>query len=422
MNYQKHISPNGLRIVLAPQKDARAMTLLVLVEAGSKYETKELNGLSHFLEHMCFKGTTKRPRPINIATELDQIGAEYNAFTGHESTGYYAKADARHFDLVLDVISDLYLNPTFDPKEIKTEKGVVIEELNMYEDTPMRKVQELFLEVMYGDQPAGWPLGGKKEIIRAIERNDFIKYREEHYLANATVVIAAGALPENAKERIEVAFSSMPQGIKKDKVMVNDTQEKPALLLKNKDSDQTHFVLGVRAFGIFDDRRYILEVLSAILGGGMSSRLFQKIRGELGAAYYVRSGADFFTDSGMFVTSVGAEHSKLEITLEAILTEYKRLKTELVSKEELQKAKDYLKGGLVLSIETSDELASFYGGQEIMTKIIQDPEEVFLKIDAVTAEEVMSVANDIFKTEHLNLALIGPVKEDQSFEKILKFK
>jgi len=418
----KYTLSNGLRVVLAPQKDARAMTLLVLVEAGSKYETKELNGLSHFLEHMCFKGTTKRPHPVNIATELDQIGAEYNAFTGHESTGYYAKADARHFNLVLDVISDLYLNPTFETKEIETEKGVVIEEINMYEDTPMRNVQELFLNTVYGDQPAGWPLGGTKEVIRAIKRDDFIKYREEHYLSNATVVIAAGALPDDAKERIESAFASMPQGTKKDKLTTIDTQEKPATFIKHKESDQTHFVLGVRAYHVFDPRRYQLEVLSAILGGGMSSRLFQKIRGELGAAYYVRSGAEFFSDSGLFTTSVGAEHSKLEITLEAVLKEYTRLKHEPVSATELQKAKDHLKGGLVLSIETSDALASFYGGQEIATKTIHDPEEVFRQIDAVTAKDIMDIANDIFKDQHLNLTLIGPVKEDYSFEKILHFE
>ncbi|MBI5153119.1 MAG: insulinase family protein [Parcubacteria group bacterium] len=420
--FQKHTLQNGLRVVLAPQKDARAMTLLVLVEAGSKYETKELNGLSHFLEHMCFKGTIKRPHPINIATELDQIGAEYNAFTGHESTGYYAKADARHFDLVLDVISDLYLNPTFETKEIETEKGVVIEEINMYEDTPMRNVQELFLNTVYGDQPAGWPLGGRKEIIRAIKREDFITYRGEHYLSNATVVIAAGALPDDVKERIEASFSSMPQGTKKDKLAVIDTQEKPATFIKYKESDQTHFVLGVRAYHVFDPRRYQLEVLSAILGGGMSSRLFQKIRGDLGAAYYVRSGAEFFSDSGLFVTSVGAEHSKLEITLEAILKEYARLKHEPVSEGELQKAKDHLKGGLVLSIETSDALASFYGGQEIATKTIHDPEEVFRQVDAVTAKDIMDIANDIFKDQHLNLALIGPITEDHSFEKILHFE
>ncbi len=418
----KHTLQNGLRVILAPEKDARAMTLLVLVEAGSKYETKELNGLSHFLEHMCFKGTVKRPRPITIATELDQIGAEYNAFTGHESTGYYAKADARHFDLVLDVISDLYLNPTFETKEIETEKGVVIEEINMYEDTPMRNVQELFLSTVYGDQPAGWPLGGKKEVIRAIKRDNFIKYREEHYLSNATVVIAAGAIPDDAKERIEAAFALMPQGVKKDKLAVIDTQEKPATFIKYKESDQTHFVLGVRAYHVFDPRRYQLEVLSASLGGGMSSRLFPKIRGELGAAYYVRSGADFFTDSGLFVTSIGAEHSKLEITLEAVLKEYARLKHEPVSETELKKAKDHLKGGLVLSIETSDALASFYGGQEIATKTIHDPEEVFRQIDIVTAKDIMDIANDIFKDQHLNLALIGPIKEDQSFEKILRFE
>ncbi|MDE1970697.1 MAG: insulinase family protein [Patescibacteria group bacterium] len=421
MEFQKHQLKNGLRLILAPQEDARAATILVLVEAGSKYETKDKNGISHFLEHMCFKGTAKRPRPVDIATELDQVGAAYNAFTGHESTGYYAKADGNHFDMLLDVISDIYLNPTFDPKEIDTERGVVIEEINMYEDTPMRKVQELFLALMYGDQPAGWPLGGDKQILRTLQREDFVTYRSQHYLANATVVIAAGSLPHDAKERIEKAFAGMPQGEKGAKLPVREEQTKPRVLLQHKESDQTHFVLGVRAFSIFDPRQYVLEVMSAILGGGMSSRLFQKIRGELGAAYYVRSSADFFTDTGIFSSSVGADHNKLELTLRTILEEYARLKQESVSQEELQKAKEYLKGSLVLSMETSDELASFYGGQEILTKSILTPEEIFARIDAVTSEQIQALAATLFEDRNLNLALIGPAKENALFEKILHF-
>src|SRR3989344_2972155 len=266
--YKKLTLANGLRIITVPQPGNVATTVLVLVEAGSKYEQKEINGLSHFLEHMCFKGTAKRSTAMAIAGELDGIGAEYNAFTSQEWTGYFAKAQKHETDRILDVVSDLYLNPVFDPKEIEKEKGVIIEELNMYEDMPQRKVQDLFLELLYGDQPAGWDVGGKKEIIQKLTREDFLKYRGQHYVAKATIVVVAGAFDEKEiLEKIKKHFSHIPATDKGGKIKTVDKQEKPEILLKYKKSDQTHLVLGCRAFDAFDKRRYALEVLADILGG-----------------------------------------------------------------------------------------------------------------------------------------------------------
>jgi len=426
MDFKKHTLKSGLRVILAPQKDAPAATVLVLVEAGSKYETKKTNGLSHFLEHMVFKGTQKRPTALAISKELDGLGAEYNAFTSHEYTGYFAKAAARHSERTLDIISDMYVNPIFDSKEIEKEKGVVIEELNMYEDTPQRKVGDLFMELLYGDQPAGWDIGGSKETVRGLTREEILDYRGKHYVAGATLVVIAGNLESLGGEKeilakIEKQFANVTTGEKHGKEKTTESQSKPEILVRFKESDQTHLVLGARAFDLFDKRKYALDVLSDVLGGGMSSRLFQKVREELGAAYYVRAGADLFTDHGFLGVAVGAEHSKLEVVIKAILGELKRVADGDFSEKDLRHGKDHMLGKLMLGLETSDELAMFYGGQEILEKELKTPEEAAKKLAAVTREEVISVAKDIFRNDRLNMALIGPYKEKSAFEKILKF-
>lgn len=421
-NYNKTVLPNGLRIITIPQKEALATTFLVLVEAGSKYETKEINGLSHFLEHMCFKGTAKRPRAIDISTELDALGAQYNAFTSQEYTGYYAKVESHKLDKALDVVTDIYMNPVFDANEIDKEKGVIIEELNMYEDLPMRKVGEIFMDLLYGDQPAGWDVGGRKEVIKALNRDDFLKYQGRHYLAQSTLIVVAGAFDEkDVIKKITNGFSHIKDTEKGKKLAVIESQVKPALKIRYKEVDQTHIVIGCRAFSLHDSRRYILDVLADVLGGGMSSRLFQKVRDELGAAYYVRAEADLFTDHGYIAVSSGVDHAKLEKVVEAVLGEMKKLATDLVQSDELQKAKNHLIGKIILGLESSDELASFYGGQEILGEEIVTPTDLIKKIEGVRAEEILTLAKEIFQDSKLNLALIGPIKDGGKLESLLYF-
>ena len=409
-------------MILVPQPSSLATTVLTLVEAGSKYETKEINGLSHFLEHMYFKGTAKRPKAINIAGELDQMGAEYNAFTSQEWTGYFAKVQAKDAERALDIISDIYLNSIFDAAEIEKEKGVIIEELNMYEDTPMRKVHDLIMEVLYGDQPAGWDVGGRKEVIQKLTKEDFLKYRSEHYVGKATLVVVAGAIDEKKLlPKIEEYFKGISIGDKTEKNKTIEKQEKPQVLVKFKESDQTHLVLGCRAFDAFDERRFALEVLGDILGGGMSSRLFQRVREEMGAAYYVRAGADLLSDHGYFAVSAGVDHKKLKDVIKAILNELSKISKDSISEQELKRAKDHLSGSLILNLETSDELAMFYGGQDILKRSAMTPEETLAKINAVTTKDVVAVAQDIFQNDKLNLALIGPYKNADEFKEILTF-
>lgn len=419
----KKVLPNGFRLILSPMRGNVASAVLVLVAAGSEYETREKNGISHFLEHMVFKGTTNRPKPGMIAAELDALGAEYNAFTGQEYTGYWAKAQNHKLPQIIELISDIYLNPIFIPEEIEKERGVIIEEINMYEDMPMRRVEELFTSLLYGNQPAGWDIAGRKEVIRRLRREDFLEYRAAHYLPQATVMVVAGDFsPREAARQIIGLFGGLRRRRKYARFSTKEAQNRPEIMLKFKKSDQSHLVLGVRAWNIFDRRKYALQVLAEVLGGGMSSRLFVRVREEMGAAYRIRAGAEFFLDHGWFSVSAGVDHEKLEEVVKAILEELTRAKRELVGPKELQKAKDHLVGELLLGLETADELAGFYGQQEILTRRLLTPAEIVEKIMRVESPEVRAVARAIFRDPRLNLAVIGPQSRPESLRKILRFQ
>ena len=421
IEFRKTVLDNGLRIIVAPQEDNPAVTISVLVETGSKYENKDNNGISHFLEHMVFKGTEKRPKAIDISYELDSIGAAYNAFTWYEMTGYWAKVARKHLDIALDVVSDIYLSQVFDEKEIEKERGPITEEYNMIEDTPARKVHINFANLLYGDQPAGWPVGGPKENIKKIMRDDLIAYKKDHYVAEATVVVVAGSVDEDeVVEKIKEYFKNIPTGKKVGKVAVDDSQDGPALKIEKKDSDQVHMCLGVRAFKATDDRAFAIGVLGTILGSGASSRLFDKVREEMGAVYYIGDRIVSLSDHGSFYVSAGCGKDKLEEVIKAILAEFKKLKEEKVGEKELKKAKDYIVGRMMLSLETSDDVADFYGNQESMHEEILTPEEQAKRFQEVTADEIMDIAKEIFVNERLNLSLVGPIDESESLKSILK--
>lgn len=422
MQFSKKVLPNGLRVITVPMKDNPTVTVLVLVSTGSKYETKRVNGISHFLEHMCFKGTTKRPKAIDISKELDALGSQYNAFTAQEYTGYYAKSDARHFRQIFDVVSDVYLNSTFPDAEIEKEKGVIIEEINMYEDTPARHVQDLFMKLLYGDTPAGWNIAGEKENILKMKRDDFVTYKGRHYVPEATVLVVAGQVKEaEVLKEVKKIFGSIKREKKDQKLKVVEKQDKPDVLVKYKKTDQTHFVLGVRSYDLFNKKNAVLTVLGAILGGGMSSRLFQKLREEMGVGYYVRAYNDTYTDHGVFQISAGVDNKRIQEVIDAVLLECKKLKDEKVNEEELSKVKEFLIGNTKLSLESSDDIANFFGGQELLRGEIKNIEEKTKEIRKVTAREVQDMARSIFIQKNLNLALIGPFKEKADFVRLLKF-
>ena len=420
--YQKFTFKNGLRLVTVPMKNTQAVTVLVLVGAGSKYETKKINGISHFLEHMFFKGTKKRPKTIDIAGTLDKIGGGFNAFTDKEYTGYWAKVDGRHLDLAIDWVSDIFLNSKIETKEIEKERGVIIEEINMYLDEPMNYIEWLWESLLYGDQPAGWDVAGTKEVIKNIGRDDFISYLNGHYSSHNTVIAIAGNIgrARELENKIKRYFGKINTGRPKSKVMVLEKQDKPQILIHEKKTDQAHLYIGFRAFDMFHQDRYILEVLGAILGGGMSSRMWISVREQRGLAYYVRSSDMLYSDSGYYATQAGVDNNRVEDAIKVILDEYRLIRNKKVGLKELRKAKDMIKGRVILSMESSSVQARFYADQELFENKILTLEQIFAKIEAVTTEDIQRVARDIFKTEKLNLALIGPFKDKSRFEKLLK--
>ncbi|TRZ78459.1 insulinase family protein [bacterium] len=421
MQYNKKTLPNGLRIITVPMTGTNTATVLVMVGAGSYNETREENGISHFLEHMAFKGTKKRPKPMEISVELDGVGGQHNAFTWHEFTGYWAKVDSKNVGLAMDIISDISINGLLGQKEIDRERGVILEEINLDEDQPRRNVVRLFGELLYGDQPAGRSVLGPKEIISKLSRKDFVKYKKEHYIAKNIVVAVAGNIDsKKIEQEITKYFKGISKNQAKDKDIVKENKNRSKVLLKYKDTSQSHFRLGGFAYKTGDKKECIAEVLFAILGQGMSSRLFSVIREKNGLAYYVGSGLGTKATTGNYAIRSGVDSNRVEKAIKLSVNELKKLKDKKVGAKELRKAKEMIKGGLAIGLESSDDVAEWVAGQELLENKILTPEEYVAKIESVTAEQIQEVANELFTDDNLKLAMIGPHKDSVKFEKLLK--
>ena len=421
LKYQHHTLKNGLNVVIAPINEVESVTTLIMVGAGSRYETYNNNGISHFLEHMAFKGTKKRPTALEISSLVDGAGAESNAFTGKDYTGYYIKSAAHRVDLSLDILSDMLSNLLLDAKEIDRERGVIIEEINLYEDTPPRKIGEIYEQLLYGDTPMGWEIGGRKEVIRTVKRNDFIDYMKKFYSASNMVLVVAGKVnSEKTLKLIEKFFGNIPTFTAAGYNSVIEGQKDPAVKLHHKKTDQAHFALGVRTVGLPDEKmRYPLFVLSAILGGGMSSRLFHEVREKRGLAYYVRTHSENYLDCGHMTTYVGADPARIDDAIKVIVDEYKKVQKEgEITQEELKKAKEYVKGHFVLELEDTRALAVFYGSDLLLEKKLEVPSDILSKIDEVKLSDVVGVAKK-YLSSPLNLAVIGDFKDHEKFRKLL---
>lgn len=421
MHYSKKTLTNGIRVILVPNTQSPATTILVLAETGSKYETKETNGLAHFLEHMVFKGTTTRPKAIDISHELESIGAQYNAFTSHEYTGYYAKVSARHFDKAFEVIADMYTHPILEEEEIQKEKGVIIEEIKMYQDLPHHHVQDMMMELLYGDVPAGWNIAGTVETVNSFTRDNFLKYRNEHYNTDSTLVIVSGNFDEETiEDKIKDAFKDVSAGPKSNKLAVIERQVEPQILIQNRETDQTHIIIAFRGFSVTDKRLSTARVLAALLGGGMSSRLFERLRNNMGVGYYVSASHEAYTDHGVFSISTGVDKARVDEVVIAILEECKKLIDEAVDDVELTRVKNNVTGSLELSLETSDRQGEFLGFQEIMKGTIETVDDINNKITKVTSQEIQALAKELFVNERLNLALVGAYGDESKLKSLLK--
>lgn len=412
---------NGLRIITVPMKDNPTVTVLVMVEAGTRYETEKNNGLSHFLEHMCFKGTKKRGS-LQIAYELEAMGAETNAFTSYDYTGYYAKGRAALFPKLLDVVSDVYLNSVFPEVELEKERGVICGEIDMYEDLPQRAVHDIFAKSLYGDQSAGYTILGPKENIKKFTRNDFVKYHQDHYVAGKTIVVVAGDVTSAQVESLVTkAFADVSTGkiITKKKITKSEGQK---LAIKNKKTDQSHLVLGLRSLPVGHPDRTKLGVLVALLGQGMSSRLFTKLREEMGAGYYVRAALGYISDAedtSDLNIRTGTEPKRVPEVIQAILAEVKRLRTEKVPAHELAKVQEYLTGGMYMGLESSDAAAFHVAYFAIFHQPIKTPRDIEREIRKVTIDDLSKMAQKYLKPEHFHLALIGPHPKTLEIEKAL---
>lgn len=423
MNFKKTTLPSGLRVITVPVKSNPSVMVLVIVETGSNYETKEENGLSHFLEHVCFKGTIKRPKASDIARELDTLGAQNNAFTSNEFTGYYAKASKKHFQKLFEIISDLYLNPTLPAEDIEKEKGVILEEISMYEDLPQRKVSDVLSKLLYGDIPAGRTILGPRENIKRYKRKDFLNYRNKHYVASSTTVIVSGDISEQAVlKEAKKNFKGIREGKKFSKLPVKEKQKSPQLAILKKKTDQTHMIMAFRGYKANDRRVPVLNVLAGILGKGMSSRLFHKLRDEMGACYYVRAGYEQQTDHGVFHIATGVNISRTEEVIKVLIDECKKLTKVAVSREELEKVKEHAIGHLYMNTETTDAIAEFYAEQEVVNGNLKSPRDFEKLIRKVTANDVLRIAREIFRDDKLNLAIVGNIPNSKKIKEVLSFK
>lgn len=422
-SYNINVLDNKLTYISAPMTGTQTVTVLLVVRTGSKYESRKESGLSHFLEHMFFKGTLKRPTALILSSELDSIGGEYNAFTSKEYTGYWIKVSADKIAVALELVSDMLLNSKFEAEEIEREKGAIVEELNMYEDNPLMKIEDMFEACLYGDTPAGWDTGGNISNVKSFKRADFIKYFERQYGAKSISLVVSGNLPKNTNNLVKKYFSAFTKNAWKDKVKVKENQKVPAVLLAHKKTDQITLSLGVRTVNIGHKDEFIVKLLAVILGGSMSSRLFSEIRERRGLAYMVRTGVESYSDVGYLTTTAGIKLGSEENVIKLIITAYKKVTEELVPDEELNRAKDMLRGRLAISLEASDDLANWYGRQAIYRKKYITPTDYIEEITKVTATDLRRVAKKIFVEHNLNLALIGPVdsKKEAALKKALKF-
>ncbi len=422
--YKKTTLKNGLRIVAVPKPDSPSATVMVMVGVGSRHEKPRLAGISHFIEHNVFKGTKNRPRRNQITEEIEGLGGVTNAWTSFDYTNYWAKAASSQVEKILDIVMDISLNMRFPKKDLEIERGNVIEEINMYQDNPPARLLRDFLEFVWGSQPVGRRVIGTKKTVSSITRQQMLQFVKHNYSPERMVIVAAGNVDV---EKINSQVSAFYKDFVKGEAFARTTtepfrefQKKPRIHLDSDETKQTHLCLGVKSFDRYDERRYALDLLNTILGQGMSSRLFRKIREELGLAYYVSSSNWECLDTGLWFARAGVDTDRAEKAIEAIFAEFVRLTGEKVGGKELRKAKEYVKGKTLLSVETSDALGGWFGFRELFGEEMIGPEGYNQRIETVSATEIKSVARDLLREDRLNLGIVGPFKDKGKFEKILK--
>lgn len=419
--------PNGIPVIIDRMKGTNVVTALILFKVGSRHEHPKNNGISHFIEHLFFKGTEKRPTTLEISKELDGVGADFNAFTSKDYTGYYVKVAKQHTQLAVDILEDILFHPIFDPVEIDRERGVIVEEINMYDDNPMVTAEELSEMSLFGARhPLGYRIAGPRENIRSISREEIIRYRDEYYHTKNMVIILAGNVPAKAEQWLKDHFAHAP----KPRVRMSGyapfvyTQKTARVTVHTKPTAQSHLALSFPGPTYTAKNLAAYQVLSTILGSSMSSRLFIQVRERQGLCYYIRSGISPYENMGVFTIQAGFDTTRIHQAIAGIVHELKVLRDGIVpiTEQELRNAQEYIAGKMSLRLEDSEDVASWWGKEALFTKRFVSPEDAVKKIRAVTIDDVMTVARDMLKTTQANLVVVGPYEKEMAaeFKKALK--
>jgi predicted Zn-dependent peptidase len=419
--FKKETLESGLRVVHKKLEGTKAVTVLVLVGAGSRYEYEGNRGISHFLEHMFFKGADRYQNTKEVSEAVDSVGGEFNAFTGKEYAGYYVKVASENAHVAADVLSDMLINSKFKQEEIEKERGVIWEEYNMYQDTPMYQIGWNFERLVFGDQPLGWDQIGTEEVIRSVNHEDFVGYKEKLYVPENVVIGVVGNIEhEDAMALVEKYFE-MPKVEKGLEFEALKDMDGGRVSLKNKKTEQAHIAIGFPGYAEGHENHWALKILSVILGGNMSSRMFLAVREAKGLSYYIHTSTDNYVDGGAIVTNAGVDLKRIDEAIDGIIEQYGKIRGEKVPAAELKKAQEYLKGKMVLSLEDSEEYAHLLTKYELLHGKGGSPEEIMKKIDAVTIEDVARVSEDLFQEDKMKIAVIGPYDDEKRFEEKLKF-
>ncbi len=416
--FQRDTLDNGLRVLTADLPYAQSVAVIVMLAAGSRYEPAESSGIAHFSEHIFFKGTEKRPSAKEVAGAIDAIGGEFNAFTGKEYTAYYVKCAAEHRDVALDVLVDMLRNSRFAEEEIEREKGVIIEEMNMYYDTPRDFIGGVYEELLWGDQPLGRDIIGSKETVRGANRETFMGYLDRWYKPSRMVLGVAGRIGDGLLDRAQELLGDLADA-ETGEPEPTAPHENGRVVVHTKQSEQAHVSLGVHSLPLDHPDRYAVQLLATALGGGMSSRLFSEVRERRGLAYYVYGLNHSYTDAGTLYSQAGVDIARIDDAVRTIATELHKVAAEPLPAEELEKARNFAKGRFVLQLESPQGLMLFGLRKEVLERRLPDPDEVLRGLDAVTSVDVARVASELITADRLRLAVIGPFDDASRFEPLL---
>ena len=423
MNYKRKEYANGLNLLTVHVPEAESVVMTVYVKVGSRYEADSVAGVAHFLEHVFFKGSRNYPYPSSISSLVDSIGGDFNASTSKENTEFYIRASKDHFDLIFDVLTDMILNPLFPEEELEKEKGVVIEEINMYQDSPGAQVESNLENIMWPGSPLGREIIGTKETITALARKQVYDFKNKFYQPGNILLGVAGNFDERKVTRkVERTWGTLTPKKTGTLKKVVDKQSAPALHIEFKPTKQAHLALGFKSFEHDNPKNPAAFLLASILGGSMSSRLFMNIREQKGLAYYIRASNGAYFHTGSFTIHAGLKIGSTKEALREILLELRKVKSEIIVDTELQKAKDYIKGKVALGLEDTHQKLDWVLDSFAVRERVKTPQEFFEQIDAVTAKDVQNIANEIFRNERMSLALVGPFKNQKEFAKELYLK